>query len=90
MGLLRAEVPGSWCGRPARAVPVATGLRFARFQRAGEGLWDVVGIDRRGAERYRVSGYGSGDEASGSLEFHPSGTALAYSVRYAGAPGGRG
>ena len=87
MGRLRLKVPGAWYGRPARPVSVAGGGRFSRFRRTGEGLWDVVGLDRRGVERYRVTGYGSEDEARGSLEFHPRGTVLAYEVRYAGESG---
>ena len=87
MGRLRIEVPGLMCNRLARAVSVVSAPRLSRFQRTGAGLWDVVGLDRRGVERYRVSGYGSEDEARRSLAFHPRGTALAYSVRYAGRAG---
>ena len=80
MGRLRIEVPGGWCGRPAWSAPVAG--RGRRTVVAGP--WDVVGLDERGVERYRVTGYGSEDEARNTIEFHPSGTGLAYEVRFAG------
>ena len=82
MGRLRIEVPESWSGRPAHGGGVAA-PRFACFRRP-VGPWDVVGLDRCGVERYRVTGYGSEDEARATLEFHPRGSVLAYEVRFAG------
>ena len=84
MGQLRIEVPVAWCGAgPARAVSAGGGVRRRRERFRG-GPWAVVGLDRRGVERYRVSGYGDEDEAAATLEFHPSGKGLAYAVRFEG------
>ena len=80
MGMLRIEVPASMCAMPQSKVPVGARERFARHRRAGPGPWAVVGLDRRGIERYRVSGYGDEEEAQATLEFHPGGTGLTYSA----------
>ena len=85
MGQLRIEVPAFLCGKPGHGVPARgspyRGSRRARFRSVGGGPWAVVGLDRRGVERYRVSGYGDEDEARASLEFHPRGTGLTYAIR---------
>lgn len=84
MGRMRIEAPAFLCGRaagrPAPGGARVQSARSARFRSVGGGAWSVVGRDRRGIVRYRVSGYGDEDDARASLEFHPSGTALAFAV----------
>lgn len=45
------------------------------------GGWDDVGIDWAGVVSCRVTDYASEEEARSTLEFHPAGTELAYSVQ---------
>lgn len=86
MGRLRMAVPVAWCGAGPARVAAGGGTR-RRAERFRGGPWAVVGLDRRGVERYRVSGYGDEAEAAATLEFHPAGTALTYTVRLEGRAG---
>lgn len=73
-------------GRPVAAVSKADRARAAAWLASPwvSGNRAEVGLDRRGVERYRVSGYGDEEEARWTLEFHPAGTGLAYEVRFEG------
>ena len=69
MGTLGIEMPDWMCGQAKRVEHAGPRPRLERHRRHRDGLWDMVGHDARGVERYRVSGYESEDEARATLEW---------------------